>query len=61
MKCKEMIYIATLIVRTLSSTAKKTEIIHHIRAKGINILGIQDHKIVHKEGESKTKMLLRDL
>ena len=54
-KCKEMIYIATLNVRTLTSTAKKTEIIHHIRAKGINILGIQDHKIVHKEGESKIK------
>ena len=55
MKCKEMVYIATMNVRTLSSTAKKTEIIHRIRANRINILGIQDHKIVHKEGESKIK------
>ena len=55
MKCKEIINIATLNVRTLSSTAKKTEIIHHARTKGINILGIQDHKIVHKEGDSKIK------
>ena len=55
MKCKEIINIATLNVRTLSTTAKKTEIIHHARTKGINILGIQDHKIVHKEGDSKIK------
>ena len=50
--CKMHTFIATFNARTLKSENKRIELLHCFRSQGISILGIIDHKIVHKSDDN---------
>ena len=49
LSCKQSIKIATMNVRTIRMEDRNNELIYNASKKGINILGIVDHKICHDD------------
>ena len=49
MNCKKNTLLSTMNLRTLKAQPKQNELAFLFKSKGIMVLGIQDHKIVHDE------------
>ena len=49
LKCKKVIIAATMNTRTISETSRKQELLHSMCKQGIDLLGIQEHRIIHNE------------
>ena len=49
LSCKQTVKVATMNVRTIRMEDRKNELIYNASEKGINILGIVDHKIYHDD------------
>jgi len=49
LRCKKEVIISTLNVRTIRESHKRIELEHNFEEYGIDILGIQEHRIVHEE------------
>ena len=49
LSCKNHILTATFNSRTIRETSRKFELIHSMSKYRIDILGIQEHRIIHQE------------
>jgi len=49
LRCKKEVIISTLNVRTMRDAHKRIELAHNFEEYGIDILGIQEHRIVHED------------
>ncbi len=49
LKCKKVITAATFNARTIRETARKEELLHSMSEQSIDILGVQEHRIIHDD------------
>ena len=56
--CRQQTMISTLNVRTLRTDDRREELSHSFEKQGIDILGIQEHCIVHEDTPVKYEKLL---
>ena len=56
--CRQQTMISTLNVRTLRTDDRREELCHSFEKQGIDILGIQEHRIVHEDTPVKYEKLL---
>ena len=47
--CKKYTFIGKLNVRTIKESTKRLELVNNFKKSKVNILGINDHKIVHED------------
>ena len=47
--CRKSLIVAFQNVRTLRSQAKQAELSHLMKANGVDIIGLADHKIMHSD------------
>ena len=47
--CRKSLIVAFQNVRTLRSQAKQAELSHLMKANGVEIIGLADHKIMHSD------------
>ena len=55
MNCRREILISTMNMRTISAEFKRKELAYQFKSKGLSVLGVQDHKIVHGEEDDKIR------
>jgi len=48
-------------VRTITQPERRKELVHNFSAQGIEILGLQEHRIVHEEPTSNERILGKTL
>ena len=60
MNCRREILISTMNMRTISAEFKRKELAYQFTSKGLSVLGIQDHKIVHSTEEDKIRTEMID-
>ena len=49
LRCKNTLFIATINVRTIRLKEKREEVAYNFNVHSIDILGLQEHRIVHDE------------
>jgi len=47
--CKNTIHVSTMNVRTIRQPERREELVQNFSAQGIEILGFQEHRIVHEK------------
>ena len=60
MNCRREILISTMNMRTISAEFKRKELAYQFTSKGLSVLGIQDHKIVHTTEDDKIRTEIID-
>ena len=53
--CRKEILISSMNLRTIRADHKRKELAFQFNNKGLSVLGVQDHKIVHDEDDDEVK------